>query len=173
MLHAKRVHPPSQEYELTEDGRALTAFSLRRGRIGARFTLGGVDYLVRTHRFSGVYELLDAGTGTDSGGEGDGHGEGTVIAATDRVRRSWHLTCSGRVVSFRRSAAADREFTMIGDDGEPAGTIRRTGHVRSEVTADLPSLELVLQVFVLVVVLLRRRRKRAAAAVRASSLAGG
>ncbi|UNT00286.1 hypothetical protein MMF93_30350 [Streptomyces tubbatahanensis] len=164
MLHAKRIHLPSQEYELAEDGRALTTFSLRRGRIGARFTLGGVDYLVRTHRFSGVYELLDA----DAGGEEDG-----VIATTDRVRRSWHLTCSGRTVPFRRSAAADREFTMIGDDGEPAGTIRRTGHVRSEVTADLPSLELVLQVFVVVVVLLRRRRKRAAAAVRSSSLAGG
>lgn len=157
MLHAKRIHLPSQEYELTEDGRALTTFSLRRG--GVQFTLHGVDYVVRAHRFSGVYEMLD--------------GDGTVAATTDRVRRSWHLTCSGRVVPFRRTAAADREYTMIGDDGEPAGTIRRTGHVHAEVTADLPGLELVLQVFALVVVLLRRRRKRAAAAVRSTSLAGG
>ncbi|MGY1439375.1 hypothetical protein [Streptomyces reniochalinae] len=164
MLHAKRIHLPSQEYELTEDGRALTAFSLRRGRIGARFTLCGVGYLVRTHRFSGVYELLHA-----AGGDGDG----TVVATTDRVRRSWHLACSGRVVPFRQTAAAGREFTMTGDDGEPAGTIRRTGHLRTEVTADLPDLEPALQVFALVVVLLRRRRKRAAAAVRSTSLAGG
>ncbi|MFF3258070.1 hypothetical protein ACFYWO_02720 [Streptomyces sp. NPDC002932] len=159
MLHAKRTHPPSQEYELTEDGRALTAFSLRRGRVGARFTLRGVKYAVRTHRFSGVYELLDTG--------------GTVLASTDRVSRSWTMTSSGRTVPFRQSAAAGREYTMTGHDGEPAGTIRRTGHIHSEVTADLPGLDLLLQVFALVVVLLRRRRKRAAAAVRSSSLAGG
>jgi hypothetical protein len=158
MLHAKRIHLPSQKYELTEDGRALTAFSLRGGHIGARFTLRGADYLVRTHRFSGVHELLDA--------------DGTVVAATDRVRRSWNMTCSGRVIPFRQTIAAGREYTMIGDAGEPAGTIRRTGHVHSEAAADLPGLELVLQVFALVVVLLRRRRKQAAA-VRSASLAGG
>lgn len=159
MLHAKRIRLPSQTYELTEDGRALTTFLLRGGRVGARFTLHGVEYRVRTHRFSGVHELLDAG--------------GTVVATTDRVRRSWHMTCAERVVPFRRTAAADREYTMLGQDGEPAGTIRRTGHVRTEATADLPGLELALQVFALVVVLLRRRRKRAAAAVRSASLAGG
>ncbi|MFB7652955.1 MULTISPECIES: hypothetical protein [unclassified Streptomyces] len=159
MLHAKRTHPPAQEYEFTEDGRALTTFSLRRGRIGARFTLHGVDYLVRTHRFSGVYELLDA--------------DGTAVATTDRVRRSWNMTCSGRSFRFRQTAAASREYTMTGDSGQPVGTIRRTGHVHSEVTADLPGLKRVLQVFALTVVLLRGRRKRAAAAVRSTSLAGG
>ncbi|MEW1659074.1 hypothetical protein [Streptomyces sp. NPDC093707] len=73
MLHAKRIHPPSQEYELTESGRALTTFSVpggRGSRSGARFTLRGVAYLVRTHRLSGVYELLD--------------GDGTAVASTDR-----------------------------------------------------------------------------------------
>ncbi|GHJ01983.1 hypothetical protein TPA0906_38480 [Streptomyces olivaceus] len=159
MLHAKRSNPPSQKYELTEDGRALTTFSLGRGRTGTRFTLHGVDHLVRSHRFSGVYELLDA--------------DGTVVATTDRVRRSWSMTCSGRVVTFRRTAAADREYTMLGGDGEPVGTIRRTGHIRSEATADLPGLEPALQVFVLVVVLLRRRRKRGAAGVRSAFLPGG
>lgn len=159
MLQAKRIHLPSQEYEFTEDGRALTAFSLRRGGIGARFALHRVDYAVRTQRFSGVYELLDA--------------DGTAVATTDRVGRSWSMTCSGRVIPFRRTAAADREYTMIGADGEPAGTIRRTGHVRSEATADLPGLEPVLQVFAVAIVLLRRRRKRTAAALRSTSLAGG
>ncbi|WP_030912263.1 hypothetical protein [Streptomyces sp. NRRL F-5126] len=159
MLQAKKTKLANQEYELTEDGRALTTFSLPRGRIGARFTLNGVDYVVRTHRFSGVYELLDAG--------------GNAVAATDRVRHEWHLTCSGRTVRFRQTAAGGREQTMLGDDGEPAGTIRCSGHVHSEVTADLPGLELVLQVFALVVVLLRRRRRRASAGVRATSLAGG
>ncbi|MFG3101573.1 hypothetical protein ACGFZL_13775 [Streptomyces sp. NPDC048182] len=159
MLHAKRSRPASQEYEFTEDGRTLTTISLRRGRVGARFTLRGDEYHVRTHRFSGVYELFDAG--------------GTVVASTDRVRRSWNLTCAERVVPFRRTAATDREYTMLGQDGEPAGTIRRTGHVRAEATADLPGLDLVLQVFALVVVLLRRRRKRAAAAVRSTSALGG
>ncbi|GAA2447851.1 hypothetical protein GCM10010433_57010 [Streptomyces pulveraceus] len=155
-MHAKRIHLPAQEYELTEDGRALTTFSLRGGRTGARFTLRGVDYLVRTHRFSGVHELLDA--------------DGTAVATTDRVGRGWNMTCSGRVVPFRQTAAAAREYTMLGDDGEPAGTVRRTGHVHAGATADLPGMELVLQVFALVVLLLRGRRKRAAAAVRPASL---
>ncbi|MGW1234039.1 hypothetical protein [Streptomyces californicus] len=159
MLHAKRNDPPSRQYEITEDGRALTAFSLRRGRVGARFTLHGVDYLVRTHRFSGSYELLGA--------------DGTAVATTDRVRRSWHMTCSGRVIPFSRTAAADREHTMLDDGGERVGAIRLTGHLRSEATADLPGLDSGLQVFALVVVLLRRRRKRAAATVRGASLSGG
>ncbi|EYT78772.1 MULTISPECIES: hypothetical protein [unclassified Streptomyces] len=159
MLHAKRIHVPAQEYELTEDGRALTTFSLRGGRVGARFTLGGVGHLVRVHRFSGVCELLDA--------------DGNTVATTDRVRRSWNLTSSGRVVAFRQTAAAGREYTMLGGDGEPAGTIRRTGHLHTEATADLPGMDPLLQVFALVVVLLRGRRKRAAAAVRTASLAGG
>ncbi|CAL9643736.1 MULTISPECIES: hypothetical protein [Streptomyces] len=159
MLHAKRIGLPAQEYEIVEDGRALTTFSLRRGRVGARFTLHGADHLVRTHRFSGVYELLDA--------------DGTAVATTDRVSRSWNLTSSGRIVPFRQTAAAGREYTMLGDTGEPVGTIRRTGHLRTEATADLPGLDPLLQVFALVVVLLRRRRKRAAAAVRSGSLAGG
>ncbi|MEV0845728.1 hypothetical protein AB0J21_07540 [Streptomyces sp. NPDC049954] len=159
MLHAKRIRPPSQEYEFTEDGRALTTLTLRGGGFGARFTLHGVDYLVRTHRFSGVYALHDA--------------TGTAVATTDRVRRRWNITSPGRVVRFRRTAAADREYTMLGEDGEPAGTIRRTGHVHTEATADLPGLEPALQVFALLVVLLRRRRKRTAAAVRSTSLTGG
>ncbi|MEW1659073.1 hypothetical protein [Streptomyces sp. NPDC093707] len=62
---------------------------------------------------------------------------------------------------------------MIGDDGAPAGTIRHSGHVHCEATADLPGLDLVLQVFALVVVLLRRRRRQAAAAVRPVSLPSG
>lgn len=156
MLQAKRNHLLSQEYELTEDGRALTTFSLRKGRIGARFALGGVDYQVRTHRLSGVYELLD--------------GDGAAVAATNRVRRNWEMTCSGRAAPFRQTAAAGREYTMIGDSGEPAGTIRRVGRGHSEATADLPGLELVLQVFALVVVLLRTR---AAAVARSVSLSGG
>ncbi|MFH8221980.1 hypothetical protein ACH4C2_23300 [Streptomyces sp. NPDC018057] len=158
MLHAKRIHVPAQRYELTEDGRALTTFSLRGGRVGARFALRGTDYLVRVHRFSGVHELLDA--------------DGAVVATTDRVRRDWSLTSSGRVVPFRQTAAG-REHTMLDGDGEPVGTIRRTGHLHTEVTADLPGLDPLLQVFALVVVLLRGRRKRAAAAVRSASLSGG
>ncbi|MFC8712886.1 hypothetical protein ACFUCQ_23620 [Streptomyces sp. NPDC057197] len=125
MLHAKRSNPSGQEYEVTEDSRALTTFALRGGRVGARFTLHGVDYLVRTHRFNGSYELLGA--------------DGTVVATTNRVRRSWHMT--GRVIPFSRTAAADRENAMLDGDGEPAGTTRRTGHLRSEATADLPGLD--------------------------------
>lgn len=159
MLQAKRTHLLTHDYELTEDDRALTTISLRKGRIGARFTLDGTDYRVRIHRFSGVYELLD--------------GDETAIATTDRVCRNWHLRCSRQVVPFRQTAAAGREITMIGDNGQPAGTIHRAGHRHSEVTADLPGLELRLQVFALVVVLLRRRRQRAAAAVRSASLTGG
>ncbi|MYR61997.1 hypothetical protein GTY54_39295 [Streptomyces sp. SID625] len=159
MLHAKRIHVPAQQYELTEDGRALTTFSLRGGRIGARFTLRGTGYLVRVHRFSGGHELLDA--------------DGAAVATTDRVRRDWNLMSSGQIVPFRQTAAAGREHTMLDGNGEPVGTIRRTGHLHTEVTADLPGLDPLLQVFALVVVLLRGRRKRAAAAVRSASLSGG
>ncbi|MFE3946383.1 hypothetical protein ACFXPV_31695 [Streptomyces sp. NPDC059118] len=52
MSYAKRAHLPAQEYEFTEDGRALTTFSSRGGRIDARFALRGVGCLVRTHRYS-------------------------------------------------------------------------------------------------------------------------
>ncbi|MFF9901982.1 hypothetical protein ACF1HU_01000 [Streptomyces olivaceus] len=92
MLHAKRTHLPSQEYEFTEDGRTLTTFSLRRGGTGARFTPHGAGCRVRAHRVSGGYELLGA--------------DGNAAATTSRVRRSWNMTRSGRVIPFRRTAAA-------------------------------------------------------------------
>jgi hypothetical protein len=154
MLQAKRTKLPAQEYELTQDGRALTAFSLKRGRIGARFDLDGAGYRIRSHRFSGVYELLDD--------------DGSVVAATDRVSRRWSLHVSGRAWHFRRTAMAGREFSMIGERGERSGSVRRTGVGNSGAAADLPGVELNLQIFVLIVVLLRWRRKRAAMAVAAS-----
>ncbi|MGH8877805.1 MAG: hypothetical protein ACRD0P_10745, partial [Stackebrandtia sp.] len=147
MLHAKRTKKLSRKYELTEDGSVVTTFSLRGGGTGAQFTLRGIDYRVRIHRFSGVYELLD--------------GAGSTVASTDRVGRDWNLTCSGRVVAFHQAAMMGRKYTMIDDNGAPAGAIRRI--TRSETTADLPGLDLLVQVFALVVVVLRRRRKQAAA----------
>ncbi|MEC3981822.1 hypothetical protein [Amycolatopsis sp. H20-H5] len=159
MLQAKRTSLLAKEYELTRDDRALTTFSVKRGRIGAQFTLDGADYRIRSHRFSGVYELLGA--------------DGSVLATTDRVSRRWSMHVSGRAWHFRRTAIASRDYSMIGEQGERTGSIRRTGHGSSGVAADLPGLELNLQVFALAVVLLRWRRKRAAVAVRGAALAGG
>jgi hypothetical protein len=157
MLHATRTKLLAQEYELTQDGRALTTFSLKRGRIGTRFELDGAGYRVRSHRFSGAYELLDD--------------DGSVVAATDRVNRRWSLHASGRAWHFRRTAMAGREFSMLGERGERSGSVRRTGVGASGAAADLPGVELNLQVFVLIVVLLRWRRKRAAMA--GAGAAGG
>ena len=147
----------SHKYELTEDGRAVTTVALRGAGTGTRFTLSGVDYQVRVHKISGVSELVD--------------GAGSIVASTDRVNREWNLTSSGRVVVFRQTAMMAREYTMIGDNGAPAGTIRRIG--RGETTAELPGLDLLVQVFALVVVMLRRRRKQVGVAVRSSGIAHG
>ncbi|MEV7548463.1 hypothetical protein AB0N89_02430 [Amycolatopsis sp. NPDC089917] len=156
MLTARKTSSLGHEYTLTRDDSEVGTFSLRKGRVGARIVFDGAEYRVRRHRFSGVHELLAP--------------DGTVLAATGRVSRSWTLTVSGRDFEFRRTAAADREYTMLGRDGATAGTVSRSG---SAVSGDLPGLTPESQVFVLVVVLLRRRRKRAAAAVRGGLLSGG
>ncbi|WP_410649783.1 hypothetical protein [Amycolatopsis sp. cmx-4-54] len=150
MLTATKTSSLGHEYTLAgDDDSKPGTFSLKKGRVGALIEFDGGEYRVRTHRFSGVYELLDA--------------DGTVLASTGRVRRDWTLHASGKDFEFRRTETADREYTMLGADGAKAGTVSRS---RSAASVELPGLKPETQVFVLVVVLLRRRRKRAAAAVR-------
>ncbi|OXM44017.1 hypothetical protein CFP71_41015 [Amycolatopsis thailandensis] len=156
MLTATKTSSLGHEYILTRDDSELGTLSLRKGRVGARIDFGDAEYRVRRHRLSGVHELLAP--------------DGTVLAATGRVGRSWALSVSGRDFEFRRTAEADREYTMLGRGGATAGTVSRNG---SAVSCDLPGLTSESQIFVLVVVLLRRRRKRTAAAVRGGLLSGG
>lgn len=152
MLTATKTSSLGHEYTVTRDDSELGTFSLRKGRI----VVDGVEYRIRRRRFSGVHELLAA--------------DGTALATTGRIRRSWTLHVSGRDFEFRRTATADRGYTMAGGHGATAGTVGRNG---SAAFVDVPGLKAEVQVFVLVVVLLRRRRKRAAAAVRGSASSGG
>ncbi|GAA4529162.1 hypothetical protein [Amycolatopsis samaneae] len=155
MLHAKKTGLSGREYVITLDGKELTTFSAKR-LSGGQFTLGETGYQVRAHRFTRVHKLLDA--------------NGRVLAETDRVSRRWQLRASGKVFSFQRNSLGGRAYTLLGERGEPTGSITLSGPGSASATAELPGLAPELQVFALAVALMRRRKRRAAAAVRAGTL---
>ncbi|MET9531162.1 MULTISPECIES: hypothetical protein [unclassified Streptomyces] len=155
MLHAKRTSLWPRRYEIGEGGRTLTVFTAGKWRSG-EFELGGTGYRVRSHRLAGTYELLTA--------------DGSVVATTDRQGpRRWSVHASGQVFRFESDSIGIRNQSLIGPDGEPAGSITRTGRAGFGASADLPGLDAEIQVFAVVVMLLRWRRRRVVAASAAAS----
>ncbi|MZD07960.1 hypothetical protein GTW43_26500 [Streptomyces sp. SID5785] len=144
----------SREFEVGEDGRALTTFVQSRWRTSGHFELDGQGYEIRARGFAGRYELLSAG--------------GTVVAAADHVgRRHWSVRADGREYRFHRESLGGRAVSMVDSDDRVIGSV--TAGRRGQVSADLPGMELRLRVFVVGAMLLQLRRKRAAAASAASS----
>ncbi|MDT8910162.1 hypothetical protein [Amycolatopsis sp. PS_44_ISF1] len=157
MLQAKRSSLLGHDYEISRDDQPFTRLELKRH--SARFSVDRAEYQVKGHRFRRTYELLAA--------------DGSVVASTGRVSRTWTLEAAGRAVRFERPSPLSRETSMLGEDGQPAGSIRRQGAADSGATADLPGLEPRLELFALAVVLMRQRSKRTAAGARGAALSGG
>lgn len=139
MLHARRVKVLKGDYAISADGAPLTTWTSRTWRTGGTFELDGCRYEVAASFTGSKYAMTDA--------------DGQVVAAADHVgRKQWALSAGGVRYDFARRSIGGRDQELL-QDGVVVGGVRRVAAARSDVEADLPTLPLAVQLFVLVVVL--------------------
>ncbi len=121
-------------YEIEADGRPVAVWDPSWWRSGGNFEIDGHHFQVRANGWGTKYRMSDEG--------------GTEIALVERAgRKHWTVQADGRVYEFRRASFfGNRQELLIG--GVPAGSLRRTSAWSGAIEADLPSLPLPLQVFV-------------------------
>lgn len=122
-------------YTLAEDGNPVTTWDPSWWASGGSFELDGHTYTVRSNGWGSRYTMVD--------------GQGAVVAEAERVgRKNWTVLAGGRTYAFRRPSFWSGEQHLV--DGERViGVIKRTSVWTSNLSADLPSLPLPVQVFVL------------------------
>ncbi len=125
-------------YAITLDGRPITTWTPKVWSGGGEFDLDGRRYAFAGQGWGSRYALT---------------ADGSAVARADRVGRSrWTLTAGERVHTFRRASIWSGDQVLV--DGERVlGGVRRTGRWRADAEADLPGLDLPVQVFALTVVL--------------------
>ncbi|WP_051571062.1 hypothetical protein [Cryptosporangium arvum] len=139
VLHAKQSGLLRSDYEISLDDQPLAHWDAKNWRAGGSFTLDDRTYEVRSDVLATRFELIDP--------------TGASVAIADRVgRKHWSVEADGRVHTFERHSAWRLEERLVAD-GTPVGSVRRSNLWSDEATAELPSLPLPLQVFVLFVVL--------------------
>lgn len=138
MLTARNTSLWRGTYAIALDGRPVTTWTPTVWRTGGEFALDGRHYAFTGNGWGSRYAL-----GAD----------GSPVATADRVGRSrWTVTAGKRVHAFRRASIWSGDQLLV--DGERVlGGVRRTGRWRADAEADLPGLELPVQVFALTVVL--------------------
>lgn len=138
MLTARRASFWQGTYDIAVDGRPLTTWTPKVWRTGGDFTLDGRAYSLRGQGWGSDYTLT----------AGD-----LLVARADRVGRSaWTLTAGPRVHTFRRASFWTGDQHLVEGD-RVVGGVRRVGRWRADADADLPGLDLPVQVFALTVVL--------------------
>jgi hypothetical protein len=111
---------------------------------------GRRQYRVTSNAFATRYEMVDQ--------------TGMVVASAKRVgRKNWTVEAEARTHHFRRASVWREEQELL-VDGQRVGSVRRPSMWRTDAIADLPTLPLATQIFVLCVVLTMWDNNAAAAA---------
>ena len=154
MLHAKKVGFWKNRYEITADGRVLATWEGSIWKSGGTVELDGRRYEIRSNLWGNKYGMVTE--------------DGAAVASADRVgRKKWTVEADGRVYEFRR-ASIWRQEELLCSEGHQVGVIKRTSMWRGDATAELPSLPVPVQVFVLAVVLTMWDQQFAAATTAAA-----
>ncbi len=139
-----------RSYDILLDGNHVTTFSPKAWRSGGTFTLHGIEYDLHTNMWGARYAMATP--------------QGKPVATADRVgRKHWSVEVHGRVYRFERISFWKSDQALMSGDRQ-IGVIRRTSSWKMSAEADLPGLDLPVQVFVLAVVITMWRRNQAAAA---------
>jgi hypothetical protein len=139
MLRATKVSMFTNAYEIALDGEPLTRWDGTLWRSGGSFVLQGRHFRVRGNAWGSEFTMTD-----ESGG---------VVATAGKLgRRQWSLGTGGHSHTFRSPSMWRTQFDLVLGE-QAAGYVRRPSIWRSTVEADLPSLPLPVQVFVVGVAL--------------------
>jgi hypothetical protein len=139
MLTARKIGFWRSRYEVTADGRTVAIWDSALWKSGGDFDLGGRHYQVRGNVWGNRFEMVDS--------------YGMAVASADRVgRKKWTVTAGARTYEFRR-ASLWRGEQELHSDGVRVGSVKRVSMWRGDATADLPGLDLPVQIFVLGVVI--------------------
>jgi hypothetical protein len=139
MLEARRASLWNRTYNITVDGVSVVTWKGSVWKSGGQFEVGGRRYVVTSNAFATRYEMVDQ--------------TGMVVASARRVgRKNWTVEAEGRTHQFRRASMWREEQELL-VDGQRVGSVRRPSMWRTDAIADLPTLPLATQIFVLCVVL--------------------
>jgi hypothetical protein len=155
MLNAEKPSVWRSSYDISEDGRHIARWEPSWWKSGGAFKLDGLRYGVRGNAWGSRFDLIGP--------------LGEPLASARRVgRKRWAVDADDRTYQFRRASIwrQDQELVL---DGRAVGYVRRPSAWRSSAVADLPSLPLPVQVFVVCVVLAMWN----AAAASAAGASGG
>ena len=150
MLEARRASLWNRTYNITVDGVSVVTWKGSLWKSGGQFEVGGRRYRVTSNAFATRYQLVDE--------------TGMVAASAARVgRKNWTVEAEARTHHFRRASVWREEQELL-VDGQRVGSVRRPSMWRTDAIADLPTLPLATQIFVLCVVLTMWDNNAAAAA---------
>ena len=139
MLEARRASLWNRTYNITVDGVSVVTWKGSVWKSGGQFEVDGRRYVVTSNAFATRYEMVDQ--------------TGMVVASARRVgRKNWTVEAEGRTHQFRRASMWREEQELL-VDGQRVGSVRRPSLWRTDAIADLPTLPLATQIFVLCVVL--------------------
>ncbi|MBB2944265.1 hypothetical protein FB565_003994 [Actinoplanes lutulentus] len=150
MLTAERTGFWRSRYTLLLDGAQVTTWDSSVWRSGGSFTLQDQTFSVRANGWGTKYTMTD--------------GSGAVVAEAAKVnRKNWTVAAGGRTFDFQRTSVWRNDQQML-HNGMPVGTIRKTSSWTGNLEADLPGLDLPVQIFVLGVLIAVAEAAAAAAA---------
>lgn len=149
MLQATKASIWGNRYTVSADGRPVAEWNRTFWRAGGEITLTGSTYRLDASAWTNRFTMTDAA--------------GATVATAERAgRKHWTVVADGTPHRFRRASIwSNRQDLLVGDS--PVGSIRRTGFWNSTVEADLPTLSLPVQVFVVGVMITTWDRQAAAA----------
>jgi hypothetical protein len=150
MLTAERKSMWRSQYTLAKDGVPVASWGSTTWTSGGRFELDGQDFRVKANGWGSKFTMTD--------------GAGTVVASAAKVnRKNWTVEAGGQVYDFQRTSVWRNDQQLL-QNGMPVGTIRRTSAWSGNLEADLPTLPLPVQIFVLGVMITVAEASAAAAA---------
>jgi hypothetical protein len=153
MLTAERKSMWRSQYLLALDGVPLASWGSSTWTSGGHFALDGQEYRVKSNAWGSKYSMTDT--------------SGAVVATAAKVnRKNWTVEAGGQVYDFQRTSIWRNDQQLL-QNGMPVGTVRRTSSWTGNLEADLPTLPIPVQIFVLGVMIAVAESQTAAAAAAA------
>jgi hypothetical protein len=135
MVTAEKTSMWRGKYQLSADGRPVAVWDPSWWRTGGDFEIDGHRFSVRANGWGTKYRMLDQA--------------GTEIALVERAgRKNWTVRADGRAYQFRRASVFSSKQELLAD-GVAVGSLRRTSAWSGAIEADLPTMPLPIQIFVI------------------------